>query len=142
MLQITKLQLWARASHALSRQPPARNPEPANPQLRARLARQEMLKQQRDRRKNLQKYIPFVARSLAGMLESISEDGVAESVSQDASIIKTMEAYASKDITEDILQVWFSTLVIKLGHRAVRGPDNDCSCFFRPSTDHALNHKP
>jgi len=26
-------------------------------------------------------------------------------VSQDASIIKTMEAYASKDITEDILQV-------------------------------------
>jgi hypothetical protein len=64
-----------------------------------------MLKQQRDRRKNLQKYIPFVARSLAGMLESISEDGVAESVSQDASIIKTMEAYASKDITEDILQV-------------------------------------
>ena len=112
MVQITNCSFGARLIHALSLQPsalspklPARNAEPANPQLRARLARQEMLKQQRDRRKNLQKYIPFVARSLAGMLESISEDGVAESVSQDASIIKTMEAYASKDITEDILQV-------------------------------------
>ena len=44
-------------------------------QLKAKIARQKALADEKEKRKNLTKYIPDVSRALFGMLETLSKEG-------------------------------------------------------------------
>uniref|UniRef100_A0A7S1EK14 DNA topoisomerase 6 subunit B n=1 Tax=Hemiselmis andersenii TaxID=464988 RepID=A0A7S1EK14_HEMAN len=73
-------------------------------QLKARLARREALKLQKERRKNLQKYIPFVTKSLSGILETMVTDGCAEAVKDDAGVLLAVRGFEDKSISDSTLQ--------------------------------------
>ena len=78
-------------------------------QLKARLVRSEALRQQKDRQESLRKYIPHVARSLQGLLESIVADGATRT--SDPTLNKVLAAHGHGQVTEAILQQRLRTYI-------------------------------
>jgi DNA topoisomerase VI subunit B len=73
-------------------------------QLKSRLARAEWIKNQKDRKKNLEKYIPHVARALSSLIQTISEESPVAGDQAPEKIRKVVELHRQKQVTEGILQ--------------------------------------
>ena len=79
-------------------------------QLKARLVRSEAMRQQRDRQESLRRYIPHVARSLCGILESMIADGGPRQPDH-PTVNKIVESHKQGQITESILQQRLRTYI-------------------------------
>jgi DNA topoisomerase-6 subunit B len=80
-------------------------------QLKSRLARAEWIKNQKDRKKNLEKYIPHVARALSSLVQTISEESPVGGDGAPEKVIKVVDLYRQKLVTEGILQQKLRTFV-------------------------------
>jgi len=97
-------------------------------QLKSRLSRAEALRNQKERRKNLHKYIPHVARSLFTLIENVAKDSPAEESKNDAELLKMLALYKEKKLTEELLQHKLKTFVEEADmEQAMAGQQGDDS---------------
>ena len=80
-------------------------------QLKSRLARAEWIKNQKDRKKNLEKYIPHVARALSSLIQTIADESPVAGDQAPENLKKVVDLHRQKLVTEGILQQKLRTFV-------------------------------